>query len=496
MPDATLRDLRRLAVRPYGSFRLVKINEDVTSVQLYNYRPHRFVRVDLPAKLAPMPLGKCWVEFSIPELDRLIAKLGPKWGGTLEEIAMLARDEGEARNKDTDEVSSAESQSDGALHGGDGNAGEVDSSAETASQEARKEQGDANEDSQCHASGPQAKAAEKDGDEPSPSELGKRDGDAPTGCDRGAGDAIASPPADDAGDRLGSEEALADADALARERDVASASDEALDPTQDADPCEPEGHDEGSQEAATSPEGEVGVKGTTKMVPVYSHGGDTASEWTKIQAMSKEARKDARDVERALRRLIRAVDMGGLDDSPRLDARRFARELVSRRYALTRAARRETTLPVVVLAADVSGSCSACSNETLAAALAVAAELEHVIVVRHSNGWVEDVVGSAARDVKLYAESMLSDVVFSLRRQVACVVAWGDADAAACYRALCERSTRFYWLDSYAAKSGAKPASKHLRETARDWKRQPDGWWQGVNGARRTAIALRAMARA
>src|SRR5690606_11291658 len=142
------------------------------------------------------------------------------------------------------------------------------------------------------------------------------------------------------------------------------------------------------------------------------------------------------------------------------------------------------------------GSCAACSDETLAAALAVAAELEHVIVVRHSNGWVVDVVGSAARDVKLDARTRLAELVFSLRRPVACVIAWGDADAAGCYRALCEASARFYWLDSYAAKkSGPKPASKRLRHVAHRWRRQPVGWWQGVNDAARTATALRAMER-
>ncbi|MCV6605072.1 MAG: hypothetical protein OIF34_07185, partial [Porticoccaceae bacterium] len=58
------------------------------------------------------------------------------------------------------------------------------------------------------------------------------------------------------------------------------------------------------------------------------------------------------------------------------------------------------------------------------------------------------------------------------------------------------------WFDSYCSRDGVKPASKALREGAggvysrngdpsSGWKEQPVSWWQGVNNAATTAIALR-----
>src|SRR5690606_8835559 len=348
-PNACLRDLRRYAARHGaslhaqngdGSGRLY----DATAVMIGRpwWRGGKLI-ARVPHELVPIPTEYYRRELTSAEIDRLISKLGPGWRGTSEELAAYerskTRDLGKAREKGTDEVASAGSQSDGALHGGDGNAGEVDSSAQTASQEARKEQGGANEKSLSHAPAPQSDAVEKDGDEPSPSELGTRS----NGCDCGAGNTIASRTADDAGDRMWTEDDLAAADAPDRDdRDVAGAAEETADPPNGADHSEPEGHDEGSQPEPTSPPGEVELAGAIR-VPIRSHGGDTAAEWDDVIALSKAARKDARAIERALRRLIKSVDTGGLDDSPRLDARRLARELVSRRYALTRATRRETT---------------------------------------------------------------------------------------------------------------------------------------------------------
>jgi hypothetical protein len=81
-----------------------------------------------------------------------------------------------------------------------------------------------------------------------------------------------------------------------------------------------------------------------------------------------------------------------------------------------------------------------------------------------------------------------------MRPNLACVVAWGDWDAGDDYRILASRCD-LYWLDSYAATHGPRPASAHLRAQAESWADQPTGWWQGVNTAGATAVALRAMSR-
>src|SRR5690606_4961269 len=271
-PNASLRDLRRYASRhgaPLhaqngdGSGRLY----DATAVVIARpWWKGGALIARVPHELVPMPHERYRRELTVAELDRLIAILGPDWRGA--DDAPGTREEGDAREKGTDEVSSAGSQSDGALHGGDGNAGEVDSLAQTASQEARKEEGGAHENSLSHAPAPQTGAAEKDGTSPSPSELRER----VNGCDGGAGNTIASRDADDAGDRMGTEDDLADADDPDRDdRDVAGASDETADPLKGADAGETEGHDEVSQPEPTSPPGEVELAGAIR-VPIRSHG--------------------------------------------------------------------------------------------------------------------------------------------------------------------------------------------------------------------------------
>jgi len=89
----------------------------------------------------------------------------------------------------------------------------------------------------------------------------------------------------------------------------------------------------------------------------------------------------------------------------------------------------------------------------------------------------------------------LAEIPARLRMPVACTTAFGDWDARHEYQALCETGRRLYWLDSYAARSGALPASRNLRAEAASWSRQPTGWWQGVNDAARTALALQEMRR-
>jgi hypothetical protein len=255
-------------------------------------------------------------------------------------------------------------------------------------------------------------------------------------------------------------------------------------------------------------------KGTVLRVPVLSFGGNTAASWAAIRRIAATKRREVRAVERALRRLIARVDLGGVDPTPRVDGRKLVRELVIRRVNLARVERREGTLPIVVLAADVSGSCSAvcdetlaadvsgsCSavcDETLAAAVAIAEDLDEVVVVRHSNGILVDAVGAAvgnrAGRIQPDQAERLADFVGSLRRPVAAVVAWGDQDAGHDYAALCARGADTFLLDSYAARHGARPASAILREAASGWARPPKGWWQGVNDAATSATALRAMA--
>jgi hypothetical protein len=220
-----------------------------------------------------------------------------------------------------------------------------------------------------------------------------------------------------------------------------------------------------------------------------SHGG-TFSDAARADLLARAEGRAAREVRRALERLLRSIDLGGLEDSPRLSGSRLVRELVGRRYNVARARRRELTVPLVVLACDVSGSCSAVCTETLAACLAVAEAMEgDVAVIQHSNGHLITHDGEGSERLAEWCRKWSRQQ----GRPIGAVVAFGDWDAGDDYQQLCESGASLIWLDSYCCSvTGVKQASKTLREGAREWKRQPLAWFQGVNDAKSAAIALRA----
>lgn len=97
----------------------------------------------LLAKLALAEAGKkVPSEVALRDFDRAISLLGSRWPLEVKQADVTQKDEeGEDRKKDTDEVAeTSEDPSDGDLHGGDGNSGEVDAPAETKAAEPRKGQ--------------------------------------------------------------------------------------------------------------------------------------------------------------------------------------------------------------------------------------------------------------------------------------------------------------------------------------------------------------------
>jgi len=232
-------------------------------------------------------------------------------------------------------------------------------------------------------------------------------------------------------------------------------------------------------------------------LPTWAPGGDFALAVELLERrIDRGLRGDARAVAGALRQLLRTLDICGDDPSPRLDAGGLVTELVTRRYALARAQRRELAPAVVVLAADCSVSCSAVCDATLTACLAIAREMPHVLVVRHSNGAVIDVSGALAPRFQPREACRLGEIPVLLGCRAAGMVAFGDWDAGHCYERLAASGAPLYWLDSYAARAGEpRPSSARLRAGAAAWRHKPAGWYQGVNDAGRAAYALREMAR-
>lgn len=236
------------------------------------------------------------------------------------------------------------------------------------------------------------------------------------------------------------------------------------------------------------------VKAPHSDVPIRSFGGDTADDWDIIKSLSRRERRSARSIHRALLKLVKASEQSNTEESPRISGSKLVRELVSRRVNLSRIRREELGLPLILICCDVSGSCSATSNETLAASVALASELPQAVVLRHSNGHLIDAVGQGVPTPPV-ENLRIEEYAKLFGRPITTVIAFGDWDAGDSYQQFVEDGAQLFWLDSYCACDGPKPASKNLRASSRYWKRPPSGWWQGVNNGKSTAIALRSMAR-
>jgi hypothetical protein len=471
-------------------------------------------------------------------LDRLISRYGAD--APLADAPAPPCERGEYRPKDTDEVGpvSGDPSDDATQHGGDGNSGECDAPALT-SADARESASDQQQSgSDSHASANREETADVDGvpgtsestrgseeqssqdapgttespagateeHEPHGGEATSEGSDPPrserTDDESGAPQGSARVSSVDADDLRGDPSDVASASAPAAAEEIATMT--ACDDQGGHDPTSPaETESETGAEPASGQGSSQSDAGLCESESVDDSGSETPAPATAKyrtpggqhldpdevrRALRDAAKPAAREVARALRRLLESIEPGGTEETPRVDGRRLVREIASRRYALSRTRRREADHAIVVIAVDVSGSCSACCSELWACAVATAAVDPAVVLVDHSNGMVWDDESS---------EATLPERINRIAqgRRVAAVIALGDWDAGYEYQALCESGAELYWLDSYSASVGPRPASKNLRAGARGWRRQPAAWWQGVNDARSTAIAMRAMRR-
>lgn len=491
----TLRDARRLAARPgvlafveNGRIQLCRDDEAararVTIADVWDPGRDRYGPMSrlLAGRSGPLDLAA---------IDRLIGLLGPGYprqmpaqkidpDEVLNPRPETERPEGESRPKGTSEVAEATAQTSDSVHGGDGNSGEVEHAAQTSSSE-RREGSSSPEKGVTH----HAPSAGMDGGNPEPTET----------------EGIAS-----------QDEDLADCEAPPNEESRRAASAQEGEEPRDRATSEPgqpanqeattEADDQGCDapvgagaaddlpDGQSGPESAEGGPVTSAPFQAKSVHGGTFDDATEAQMRSRADRRSAQEVARALKRLIQAIDLGGLDESPRIHGGRLVRELKSRRCALGRAVRREQEIPLILLLCDVSGSCSAVCTDTLAACLAVAESLPDARVLRHSNGELLD-----TEDRRPYGAlpRRITDYVREQKRPVGAVVAFGDWDAGNEYQSLCESGARLVWLDSYCCRvTGVQEASRRPREPAQTWKRQPLAWFQGVSDARSAAIALRA----
>lgn len=374
----------------------------------------------------------------------------------------------------------------GALHGGSGNSGECDHVAETKSYDDRHAGLDAYPQDAC------ARERAEGGADQTPAA-----GD--TACSR-PGSAESEPAA-----QRGAGEGDRGANTPIAARDSApdrTAHAERAEGAAEADPGAGDhpGRDARvSVQTGTPTDGDVGDIGRQqddggtagRNAEPAQAGVDSASSPGGVCADASAARRrascllsPARDVVRALERLVaREVGVMG-DPSPRLDAGMLVRELVSMSCRLSRARRDEMEMGRVVVAPDLSGSCSACAPDTLAAAYAMRDAMPQTFaVIEHSNGqWYDEAAGW--RDLDTHPA--IAD------GRCRCLLVFGDWDGGLVYRRIADRhpQCRIIWLDSWGKAGGVRPSADARNGRFRGWRSMPTKY-DGVGTAADAAIALR-----
>lgn len=200
--------------------------------------------------------------------------------------------------------------------------------------------------------------------------------------------------------------------------------------------------------------------------------------------------------------------------SPRISGRKLVRELVGRSYRLSRCRREEVERPLIIAMADVSGSCSAAADETLAACLALCDHGRYrVLVVEHSNGWGWALAATDRDDIARFTrlvgpknkpdrseqEELAAWSAFIAQTgQIAGVLALGDTDAEWLYGHVArgeDRRVPIAWLDSHCACDGVQPMTHAERQrlaSTPHWPGAlPEIWMRGVNSAETLLAALR-----
>lgn len=183
-------------------------------------------------------------------------------------------------------------------------------------------------------------------------------------------------------------------------------------------------------------------------------------------ASLKRAGIDPRIASQARKVLARLLEGGESETGPRWDYTEFCKRLKTARSVYP-ARKEEEGRPAILVLADVSGSCSGFSDESVAVAKAVATmgvSGTDVIVITHSNGYPTEIqVNQTApvdvtdvRDneaVAAWYENVLK------RYDIQAVVAMGDWDAEWLYRNLAHlpRVTKLVWLDNWSCNNLDQP---------------------------------------
>ena len=164
----------------------------------------------------------------------------------------------------------------------------------------------------------------------------------------------------------------------------------------------------------------------------------------------------ARKMSEALDALFKRLNevSTGIETSQRIDGSRLARELVSKSLRMSRTRKEEMSRRLTVVAVDVSPSCAAIASLATAAGIALCKADPTVVLIVHSNGFIESISGHRRSELGLQqrneyesrSDDAYADWAKFTPQKVAGVVVWGDTDAVEAYGIAAEQ-TPVFWLD-------------------------------------------------
>jgi len=415
-------------------------------------------------------------QLKLSDVDMLIGKYGADT--LLNDILTMAN---RVAPKNTNEVSGATKTGD-ITHGGNSNSGEVEHQAECRVENNRKNSKDDNN----HQGGNQIVQPETDSNNAGAQgyeRISEKLGDATDCFGESRAESIQGEATAGVGTPPDTSESIECNTPVCAIPDAAMALD-MNDHSGEIDDCELS-----DGEAATPTAKSPSFKGRQSFGGIYA-------TWDSVASLTREERKYARDILRALRRIIKAFSTG-LDGeySPRYNGKQLARELVGKTGRINRARRRELEVGQIIVACDVSGSCSASAYETVLAAKALTLEYQNIVVVIHSNGYIINITAAGkttANDLDGNNSIKMWDCLLT---DATVMIAFGDYDAVHIYKRILADNKKLIWLDSYAAKAGVREVCRGNFIYEKDIADKITAWYCGVNSAGTAAIALRDAAR-
>lgn len=381
-------------------------------------------------------------------LDRLITRFGPD--APIESvIARLELEREEAER--TDHQTGASVVSDGShtnpsadTHGGDGNSGEMDHTAETSAPNrdgymcARNADADAGTpDGTPQAGGCDGLATEASQGSP---DGAPDDGEWPAG----RGDTGGDEPTQGMGPNSADESRTAgDENAGQLGPRVPAAAD-----------CAPAAEHDSADGPA---EGDAGApRGVSEFNGAFLDR-RAAAERERQLFRSRIARQLLRELRYWLERDVSTI---GGEQSPRIDPRHLVCELAGRSYRIERCRRREVERGRGIIAVDISGSCSVYSAELMGVARALARIDDRLIVVEHVNGMPVDDDGEP-----IHEDAVSVWLNMTESHDVRSIIWLGDSDGAAIRKMLSAHGVKVHLLDNYTSSYGvARRASRHWVE--------------------------------